>query len=370
MKLDDIFNLNQTMPGIAGTGLIALDIIINDNTKFELKFNAGGSCGNVLTILSYLGWKSYPITHLGSDEATNIIIRDMINWGVDISSIIQSEAGNTPVIIEIIRNNRNNPSHRFLWTCPNCGAKLPRFKALSKRDLARLMNNLPESSVFYFDRATYSSMKIAEAYKEKGSLIFFEPNRIRNQELFSKCIELADIIKFSHDTIGRHKDLFLKTNAPLLIETLGKDGIRFSYHDENRERREWKNMTAFCINKLKDAAGAGDWCSAGIIHLLGRYGARNLSGLDDQDMENAISFGQALAAINCQFEGARGAMYELTPNELLKIANAMNEESFDIEFTVSDCQRTTINSMTNLCPECRRKFDFTNREENRSELMR
>jgi len=60
---------------------------------------------------------------------------------------------------------------------------------------------------------------------------------------------------------------------------------------------------------VADTAGAGDWCTAGIIHLLGRKGLAGMAAMEQGDIERAISFGQALAAWNCAYEGARGGMY-------------------------------------------------------------
>lgn len=69
-------------PTCVGMGLIALDAIYAESSK-RPRFLAGGSCGNVLTILSYLGWKSYPIARLGNDHEGSRILEDMMKWGVN-----------------------------------------------------------------------------------------------------------------------------------------------------------------------------------------------------------------------------------------------------------------------------------------------
>ncbi len=46
----------QTRSSAFGAGLIALDLIINADTSSSFRAHAGGTCGNILTILAYLGW--------------------------------------------------------------------------------------------------------------------------------------------------------------------------------------------------------------------------------------------------------------------------------------------------------------------------
>jgi len=88
-------------PICLGSGLIALDVIY-DNKKTKPNFLAGGSCGNVLTILSYLDWQSYPIARLGNDPEGKRIIEDMKKWKVNTKFIEQESGTHSPRIIERI----------------------------------------------------------------------------------------------------------------------------------------------------------------------------------------------------------------------------------------------------------------------------
>jgi hypothetical protein len=53
-----------------------------------------------------------------------------------------------------------------------------------------------------------------------------------------------------------------------------------------------------CVGDLRDAAGAGDWCTAGIIDLLGPLGPQSLESADHAVVEAAVRRGQAMAARN------------------------------------------------------------------------
>jgi fructokinase len=67
---------------------------------------------------------------------------------------------------------------------------------------------------------------------------------------------------------------------------------------------------AFEVDDARDTAGAGDWCTAGLIHRLGQAGAAGLLEVEADELRDALRFGQAMAAWNCRFEGARGGMYQ------------------------------------------------------------
>jgi fructokinase len=65
-------------PVCIGSGLVALDVVISNNPSVPNQFLAGGSCGNVITILSYLGWDCYPIARLSNNVAGDILIHDLL----------------------------------------------------------------------------------------------------------------------------------------------------------------------------------------------------------------------------------------------------------------------------------------------------
>lgn len=106
------------------------------------------------------------------------------------------------------------------------------------------------------------------------------------------------------------------------IETLGKDGLVFRCINQSSPN-QWKAVKGYQVEKVQDAAGAGDWCSAGIINQLCFDGHKSLFGSSLSEIENALRFGQALGALNCQYDGARGLMYHLTAKKLLTAANKL-----------------------------------------------
>src|SRR5438445_3433097 len=123
--------LQPNTPVAIGTGLVALDVILTDNKDQQPRYFAGGTCGNVLTILRYLGWRSNPIARLSPGAAADRVLNDLKAQGVSTDFMTRRRDGSTPVIIHRIRRGHNGePYHTFSWRCPSCGAHLPGYKAV------------------------------------------------------------------------------------------------------------------------------------------------------------------------------------------------------------------------------------------------
>ena len=353
MNFRDRLKLKHPKPVCVGTGLIVLDIVINGKPKSSPRFWAGGSCGNVLTILSYLGWESYPIARLGNDRAAGKLLRDMKKWRVKTRLISLNRSDSTPIIIEKLGTSPSGtPWHRFEWTCPNCGSWLPRYKPVLARDVEKISKKIPESQVFYFDRVSRSSIELAKVSKVKGALLFFEPSAVEDKKLFSECLKVSDIVKYSHERFGYAQKLTQEISVPLEIETLGAGGLRYRCGGNHKRNRKWQNMRAYPVKNLKDAAGAGDWCSAGIIHILGSAGRERFEKAARKDIETALSFGQTFAALNCYYEGARGSMYNLSRRKFERLVHSIRNNTNSSE-SIEEKETNRISGVfRNVCPSC------------------
>ena len=61
----------ETNPNICiGAGLISLDVLIRDGERLPVSYYVGGTCGNVMMILSYMGWDVHPIARLDGTKDT------------------------------------------------------------------------------------------------------------------------------------------------------------------------------------------------------------------------------------------------------------------------------------------------------------
>jgi fructokinase len=341
-----------------GMGLVALDVVINDNPGQKPQISAGGSCANVLTILSFLGWRAYPIARLKKDKAAQLILDDLKRWKVKNKFIQRDKAGSTPVIVERITKSKNGtPRHRFEWNCPKCGSWFQSYKPFLSREVEGVVGKLPNPKMFFFDRVSRSTLELAKECKNRGALIVFEPSGVKDKNLFRDCLRVAHILKYSHEKLGNAKELLQHSIVPLEIETLGSAGLRYKLRNGNKGIRVKETLKAFEVESLADSAGAGDWCTAGIVHALGRGGARSFEKSTVADIEDALVFGQSLAALNCQFEGARGGMYNLTKARFESMLKEIRQGSKQPIVTDNSLDYLSARLFNLICQSCKEKAE-------------
>jgi fructokinase len=314
----------------SGTGLVALDVVISNDMEKPTHFYAGGSCGNVLTILSYMGWDSYPIARLSNNVASDLLVQDLNIWKVKEDLLSYTEDGSTPIIIHrILKDKHGLSKHRFEFRNPEDGKYLPSYKPCLSKSVQDILGKSPVPKVFYFDRINRASIDLAKANKENGATIFFEPSSIKDEKGFKKCLEVADIVKFSEDRIPNYAAIFPKGQSLIEVQTLGEKGLKY----RRKASTNWSEVKGYVIENVIDTAGAGDWCTAGIISIFFSHNYLPES-VSESQIEKALKFGQILSAINCTFEGARGLMYNMNYNDVLaKIKNVLNAKTRVVSIT-------------------------------------
>ncbi len=343
----------DSSPTVVGSGLIALDILVSPISTSYAQRWAGGSCANVLAILSYLGWESHPVGRLGKDWSAKEIKRDLAKWGVRLNFVQSDVASSTPIVLErLAQDGSRGPHHSFDWRCPRCMSWFPRYKPIKLSMIEPVLASVEKAQVFYFDKLAPAVIKLATTYRDAGALVIFEPNSVSNTRLFKQAVSLCHILKYSNERMG-NKSGILSNGSPLLqIETLGQEGLRFQFRDE-----QWQYLDAFILETFEDESGAGDWVTAGLLHVLGREGEANLESRKLKEVEDALQFGQCLAAINCQYSGARGAMYALPRNEIeSKMVSILKDSNPDPQALGLSraAERISTNSIFGkVCPECK-----------------
>jgi fructokinase len=118
-------------------------------------------------------------------------------------------------------------------------------------------------------------------------------------------------------------------------------------------------MGSFEVPVFKDSAGSGDWCSAGIISVIGANGVEGLSSLSLDGLTRALRFGQALAAWNCGFEGARGGMYAVAKSAFKKSIAGILAGRTSRHPTMLPNNGEYKEDLSLLCPNC--ELPTTNR---------
>lgn len=363
-NMTSLLNPPPSSATVIGTGLLTLDVVINSNLRQSPRIYAGGTCGNVLTILSYLGWKAMPVARLDDDAASKRVLADLKKWKVDVRFAKQQPGASTPIIVhEITRDRDGSPSHKFTWLCPRCGAWLPAYKAVLAAAALEVSARIRNPKVFFMDRVSRAALTMAETCARSGALIVFEPSGVGDPKLFRQALELTHILKYAQERASAFATIVQNTGGPLLeIETHGRQGLRFLRGSASNRSAKWQAMPAFTVASLKDAAGAGDWCTAGIIHALGQNGNSELADASDTQIGSALRLGQAMAAWACEFEGARGGMYSVGKRTFRAAVTSMLLDSRPISpdahgkrGLIPAANRAT----RNICPACEARQPHT-----------
>ncbi len=329
---------NNPVP-IVGAGLVTLDIIINNGSKTPV-FYAGGSCGNILAGLSFLGWESISVSRAGEDKAGKLMIEDLSSNGVNVKYITREPKVETPRIVEKLRSNGKFAKHSFLWHCPSCHAYLPRFRSPTLKNISGILEDNLSPKVYFFDRVSPATLKLAKSYRERGALVFFEPPSLKNDIKFKEAISLSHIVKYARGKSDKNCDSLQYTTIEketiskgpsLVIKTLGRDGLFYSSNKDNK----WRQQKGFRLNKLYDTCGAGDWCTIGFLFFLQELAAKNggsfMDLLESKDsIQSALIFAQILASLSCSFVGARGLSNSMEQKEILKTIRFIMKNSTDI----------------------------------------
>lgn len=287
-------------PRCWGVGFIAMDIVDAEIGKFA---TSGGSCGNVMALLASLGWVSTPVSRLGQDAPGQFIRDEFTSLGLLTRHLSEEEKVDTPIVLQRFSTNKDGDRvHRFSLTCPECRGWLPRYRPITIKQADNLISEDAQPQAFYFDRVSPGALKLAKSARERGALVLFEPSSIGDEKKFQAAVDICHVLKFSDDRLGHVPDLPITRTPQIVVETQGVNGLRF------RWRNRWTQLKSRTALKEVDAAGSGDWCSAALIHQIGLHGASGIENLRKEHLTNALELGQALAAINCGYFGARGAM--------------------------------------------------------------
>jgi fructokinase len=338
-------------------GLVALDIVFTADDDTPPRSYAGGTCGNVLTILSYLGWSSIPVSRLRNDKASKRLLEDLHQWGVSTKFVSQTPDGSTPVIVQRIKRSSNGvPRHSFSWRCPSCGAYLPGYKPVLAAQIEAAALSVPKGEVFFFDRVSRATLLMAAISRKRGAVVCFEPASVGDPALFKEAWAVSHVVKYSHERLSEMAELGLGHakygNVLLEIETIGAEGLRYRSWLPAAATKSWVSVEPFSVPDVKDTSGAGDWFTAGVLNSLARKGAAGLAKSTRIQLRTAVENGQALAAWNCRFEGARRGMYEVSRSELESAVKQILGRSAGAVVEASESSGKAHEDVAELCHSC------------------
>jgi sugar/nucleoside kinase (ribokinase family) len=325
-------------PRAVGAGLVVLDVILDNGTEKPI-FRAGGTCGNVLAGLSFLGWRTTAISRAGNDLAGRILLQDLSRDGVNVRHVTVEDGVSTPRIVERLNSYGQNAVHRFLLRCPTCGAHLPRFRSPTVDFVEGLNATHRAPQVYFFDKVTPATLRLARAYREAGALIFLEPSRLKQNDELKAAIRLCHVLKYSSSQETRGAMAVdasdnmetVEPQGPILtIRTMGERGLSFRSLDPG----QWHYRDGFRIRRLYDPCGAGDWCTVGFLFRLHEVAQERKITLTEalqsrSLVDSSLRFAQMLSSLSCVFVGARGLSGAMDRMDVLRTVRMRLEDGAD-----------------------------------------
>lgn len=300
-----------------------MDVLLDGEDRLAYS-GIGGSTGNVLSILAFLGWDSVPLINLGRDRVGAAIHREFAALGADLSHVRLDRGLTSPLLYQFAGDPTHAP--RYSFGCPVCGRARKFNEKLVDSGGPAFDRCAAQSNVFFFDRVTHGTLSMAAAARAGGSLVFFEPSAVTpDRDLFMAALKSAHVVKYSADRI----DVPFTDLLPwgfIEIQTLGARGLRFRKHSL---APDWVELPALRSARVADTSGAGDWTTAGFLHAL--LACRD--GADPHDASynevyHSLRLGQSIAALSVAHVGARGLMRAWRSDETLNRAHEMLEGAY------------------------------------------
>lgn len=280
----------------------------NAYVEKNVSTEVGGTAGNVMCMLSYLGWNAQPQIKLSDSEEGKALAASLENFGCDIRYVKFDKNGGFAGLK--CTHRRNKSTGEWELGRRGYGANGSRFakrtELRAKDEVQPFLDSVTEApEVYFFDTLAAGPRSIAAGLKERGSMIYFEAEPVKEDYLgvFRKCCEVANIVKTSNENV---KDI---TDIPgfadkLIIYTLGSEGMMFSLRGG-----DWVKVNAVPVDSVKDAEGCGDTTTAVFISELGKLGLPKVSDLTEEQVRFALEKAAEKAAICTQYYGSKGWMH-------------------------------------------------------------
>ena len=305
---------------ILGTGNFALDAIYQreypegfDTARKRNPFvdklvscEVGNTCGNVMCMLPYLGVETYPIGHFDESEQGLKIKTDLERYGANTRFVKNSKEGGTTLMTcvhKLDANGQHVMSHRA--TSPN--SRFPKRKQLRKDEVAGFMEQLDfRPDAYFFDVSDAGPRELAAALKERGVLVYYEPEGNNEMNKFLRCVAVSDIIKFSGARI-EDTTFVADYRDKLFIRTMGEEGMEF-----NLRGGGWKRIAPVPNDHVVDWEGAGDWTSSVILAELCKLDKLAVGRLTEQEVVGVLDKAAAIASRSVSYMGSKGMIQALT----------------------------------------------------------
>lgn len=278
---------------------------IGKRNKFEeetLFEEVGGTCGNVMCILSTLGWIALPQVKLIDTTEGDKLVDSLQQYGCDTRYVSRvPNGGFSRMDCTHRRSNKTGEHELGLRSFGPNGSQFRKITELRARDeVPAFLGTITETpAVFFFDHNEAGPRLLANELRNRGSLIYYECENNRDWNKFIKSVEVADIVKFSDENVP---DLSFSDEykGKLFIQTQGAKGLQFKLRDG-----DWIHVDPISVSNVVDWEGCGDTITAVFLDELGKLGLPKVSDLTAQQVKSALKAATKMAALCTQYYGSK-----------------------------------------------------------------
>ena len=289
-----------------GAGTFPLDNLLMkhaDGNAETIYQHVGGTAGNVMSILAWMGWHTLPAARLDDSEVGLQLRADLESYGCDTRYLTNTPDGGTTILDIIHKTGRDGkPKTAYMAHSPR-GGRFVNHRFWTLKQAQALFDSLDQMpDVFFFDRCAPGNILLAELLHERGVLVYYEPNEPVDRN-FLRAVAASDIVKFSNE---RHADVSFTDGFTdkLFIQTMNQEGLRYRLRGG-----EWEQLAPVWNPDAIDGEGAGDWTSSTFINALGKHGLPQVSDLEESVLKECLMEAQRVASESVSYIGAKGLIH-------------------------------------------------------------
>ena len=288
-----------------GAGTFPLDNLqekIGKNVNIIYQ-HVGGTAGNVMTILAWMGWHTLPAARLDDSEVGFQLKADMEAYGCDTRLVSNTPDGGTTILDIIHKTGRDGkPKTAYMAHSPR-GGRFVNHRFWTLKQAQELFDSLEEMpDVFFFDRCAPGNILLAQLFHEHGVLVYYEPNEPVDRN-FLRAVAASDIVKFSNE---KHPDVSFTEGFTdkLFIQTLNEKGLRFKLRSEG-----WITIPPEHNPHAVDGEGAGDWTTSAFINEMGHHNMLTFDRIHLPNVTHCLEEAQRVASKSVSYIGAKGLIH-------------------------------------------------------------
>ena len=288
-----------------GVGTFPLDNLQEKNGK-DVKTiyqHVGGTCGNVMSILAWMGWHTLPAARIDDSETGLLIKADLESYGCDTRFVSNTPDGGTTILDIIHKIGRDGkPKTAYMPHSPR-GGRFVNHRFWTLKQAQALFDSLEEMpDVFFFDRCAPGNILLAQLFHERGVLVYYEPNEPVDRN-FLRAVATSDIVKFSNE---KHPDVSFTEGFTdkFFIQTLNEKGLRFKLRAEG-----WITIPPEHNPHAVDGEGAGDWTTSAFINEMGHHHMLTFDRIHQPNTWHCLQEAQRVASESVSYIGAKGLIH-------------------------------------------------------------